>query len=232
MLGLAVWLLLVAPELRAGLIINGNFEQGNTGFTTQYLFSPGDIGPALSYEIVSNPALSRPNDINPVSYVDHTTGSGLMMAVNGADVSNTLVWSQCASVNPNTDYDFSFWVSSWFGPPVAQLDVLFNGISVGTPFAPSTTAVWEEFSTTWKSGIKSSLTIQIRMTNGADIGRDFALDDIMLTRPQVVPEPSSLVLCFTMVGCLLGYRTLRWGTPVFARLDPSRHWPRQTRRCT
>src|SRR5262249_4207848 len=67
----------------SNLIANGDFEGGNTGFTSQYTYSPGDIGPAGSYDVVDNPAHSRPHDTNPVSYADHTTGRGLMLAANG-----------------------------------------------------------------------------------------------------------------------------------------------------
>ena len=98
----------------ANLITNGDFQSGNVGFTTDYNFSPGDIGPAQSYDVVANPAFSRPNDLNAISYFDHTLGTvdGLMMAVNGAAVPNVLVWSQTLTVTPNTDYDFSLWASS------------------------------------------------------------------------------------------------------------------------
>src|SRR4051794_11962820 len=92
-------LLLVALPASADFIVNGNFEAGDTGFTTQYTIVPGDIGGAGTYDIVTNPAHSRPHDISPVSFGDHTTGYGLMMAVNGADTPNRLVWSQTLALN-------------------------------------------------------------------------------------------------------------------------------------
>lgn len=195
-------LVISSSPVFAGFITNGDFSQGNTGFTTGYTYSPGDIGPALTYDIVTDPANSRPNDVNPISYGDHTTGTGLMMAVNGANFPNSLVWSQTVSVTPSTDYEFSVWMSSWFAAVPANFDIQFNGSSIGTPSAPSTTAVWQEFKTTWNSGTNSSAVIDIRMTNSADIGGDFALDDINLTIPSTsaVPEPSSFFLGLTSLG--------------------------------
>ena len=167
----------------SNLLVNGDFEGGNAGFTTQYTYSHGDIGPAASYDIVDNPAHSRPHDINPVSYGDHTTGSGLMMAVNGATTPNMLVWGETVAVEANSTFQFSAYISSWFAGAPAQLDVLFNGTSVGTMTAPSATGVWVPFSVSWNFGSATSAAIEIRNLSTADVGDDFALDDISLNPP-------------------------------------------------
>jgi hypothetical protein len=87
-LGLLLW----GSDARAdfNLIINGDFEQGNTGFYSQYTFGPGGgaLGAAASYDVLTNPKYDRPYDINPPNFGDHTTGSGLMFAGNGAEVPN------------------------------------------------------------------------------------------------------------------------------------------------
>jgi hypothetical protein len=207
--------LLGASRAGADIIFNGNFEAGNTGFTTGYTYSPGDIGPAGSYDVVDNPAHDRPHDINPVSYGDHTTGHGLMLAGNGAANPTTVVWSQTVAVVPHSDYAFSIWLSSWFASSPATFDIRFNGVTVGTPSAPSTVAVWQQFTAGWNSGAAASLTLSIIDTNPADVGSDFALDDISLQGPApAVPEPSSLLLALAGAG-LLGWGSLRrkWVRP-------------------
>jgi hypothetical protein len=212
-------LLLTFSHAEAGLIFNGDFELGNTGFDTEYTFIPGNIGPAESYDVVSDPALSRPFDINPVSYGDHTTGMGLMMAVNESRTPNTLVWGQTVTVDPNTDYDFSVWLSSWFLTAPSQLDVRFNGVSVGTAMAPSTVAVWEEFSLTWNSGSSTSARIELRNLTTADIGGDFAIDDVSLLGPQVtpVPVPPTFFLALSGVGFVgCGCMRRKRRTPILA----------------
>jgi hypothetical protein len=91
---------------------------------------------------------------------------------------------------------FLAFVSSWVSAAPTRLDVLFNGTSIGVIQAPSTTGVWVEFAANWNSGASTSAMIQLRNVSGADIGGDFALDDISLNGPDpnVVPEPSSLLL--------------------------------------
>src|SRR5262245_25356363 len=77
--------------LLANLIINGDYESGNSGFTSSYAYSPGDLRRDTVYDILRNP--SSAHSIG-VSFGDHTTGSGLMMAVNGSVAGNVTVWSQ------------------------------------------------------------------------------------------------------------------------------------------
>jgi hypothetical protein len=81
------------------LVVNGDFEAGNTGFTSDYRYSPGDIGPDTVYDLLRNPADEH---YLGASYGDHTSGSGLMMAVNGARYPNfnAVVWSESLSVTP------------------------------------------------------------------------------------------------------------------------------------
>ena len=111
-LTLAACLSLTVSPASADYIVNGNFEQGNTGFTTQYTYSPGELGPARTYDVVSNPGIDRPRDINPPNFGDHTTGHGLMFAGNGAEVPNVIVWSETLSIPANTGFDYSMWITN------------------------------------------------------------------------------------------------------------------------
>src|SRR5579862_5134167 len=73
----------------ANLVTNGDFEASDTGFTSGYTVSPGDLTPPSVYDVISNPNADHPSF---ASFGDHTSGSGLMMVINGAEVPGVNVW--------------------------------------------------------------------------------------------------------------------------------------------
>ena len=167
------------------LIVNGDFESGNTAFSSDYTFSPGSITSPAAYNVVHDPLNAHPL---AASYGDHTSGSGLMMAVNGATTSDSTVWSQTVPVTPNTDYQLSVWVASWFFDLSAvQLEFRISGESVGAFTALSTTGVWQQFAMTWNSGANVSAVIEVVDSNTNSSGNDFTLDDISFTAVTTAP---------------------------------------------
>ncbi|MFZ4632663.1 MAG: hypothetical protein ACOYNO_00510 [Saprospiraceae bacterium] len=168
------------------LIDNGDFEGGNTGFSSDYVFSPGDLVPEGLYDIVPNPQASHPG-FAPCG--DHTSGSGNMMAVNGAGVPNQNVWCQTVNVSPNTTYVFSAWVTTLVSASPALLQFSINGGTIGPIFsAPGTNCQWINFFTTWNSGANSSATICIVNQNTVLGGNDFALDDLLFSPVCLVTD--------------------------------------------
>jgi hypothetical protein len=150
--------------LSSNLIVNGDFERGNTGFTSGYTYSPGDIGAGGTYDVVTNPNVSH--GFIPPFPGDHTTDHGLMLAAKGSGGPTVPVWS----VVSNSNYVLSLWVANWALRPPATLDIRLNGISDGTPTAPSAAGVWQAFSTPWASGSATSVTITIIDTQTAENG--------------------------------------------------------------
>ncbi len=164
------------------LIINGDFEQGNTGFTTNYVVGTGGSFGQLSlegtYAIVNSPSAAH-NNFSICE--DHTSSPGTqMMVVNGSGSSNTQVWCQSVPVDPNTDYQFSMWVSSALNDPnVAQLQFSINSSTLGAIFSPpSTGCSWTQFAQNWNSGIQTTAQICIVNQNIGVSGNDFMIDDI------------------------------------------------------
>lgn len=107
-----------APVLGAdgNLVDNGDFEDGDTGFETEYTYLDPAItggwtlGPEYMYTVSTDPSLYHSAW---TSFGDHTTGDGLMMIVNGTPPSAgdpKLVWGQttvaleCVPTYPETPY--------------------------------------------------------------------------------------------------------------------------------
>jgi hypothetical protein len=195
-------ILVMHSAASANIIFNGDFEQGNVGFTSAATYSPGNIVNVLTYDVVKNPALDHNQ---AASYGDHTTGSGLMLAINGPTTGPAIAWGQTLTVKPNTQYTFTAWYSSWTPTNPALLNFEFNGTSVGSATAPTTTGVWQQFTATWNSGSATSLTLNIVDQTTAYMGNDFALDDISLNgpAPQATPEPTTFALASFGAGGLL-----------------------------
>lgn len=110
--------------------MNGDFEQGNTGFTSEY---PCDSEPPMEsaerYAVGTDP---RPWNINWASFGDHTSGQGNMLIVDG-NTSTPLktVWQEQISVKPNTLYMFSFWAANSYPHNPARLRTYNNDVQIG-----------------------------------------------------------------------------------------------------
>ena len=159
------------------LITNGNFEAGNTGFTSQFTYNATTVGPG-SYGIAKNPSLLNSFFQN---IPDKTTGTGNMMVVD-ANTSAVFAYQTTVTVQPNTTYFFSAWIAninSTFENP-SELEFFIKGAQVGTTLiAPKNNANWVQFYTSWFSGSTSgSITIGLKNANSISNGNDFALDNI------------------------------------------------------
>jgi gliding motility-associated-like protein len=159
------------------LILNGDFELGNTGFTTAYTENTSSLVDEGTYAILTNPHQLHYAFVN---YVDHTTGSGKMLVVNGNFTANSQVWGQTITVKPNKDYAFYAYVTpvTPSNPPILQFSI--NGNLLGTPFtSPGVTNQWYKFYAIWHSGpTTTTANISIVNQNTTKDGNDFALDDI------------------------------------------------------
>ena len=148
-------------------IINGDFEQGNVGFTSEYYYNFDFNGYGQYY--VDNNAHGYPG-------FGHG-GMGNFMMIDGATESGVVVWSEQVSVEPNTYYTFSTWACTLAGPN-ALLQFSINGTSIGVLASPLQTNTWKQFSAVWYSGDSTTATITIVDLNTEWGGNDFGLDDI------------------------------------------------------
>lgn len=163
----------VKNEVGNNLIVNGDFSLGNTGFSSAYTHSPGTLFPEGVYAITTDPSSLHPNFQNcgPISGTN-------MMAVNGAGLANTEVWCQTITVEPNTEYNFSAWLTNVILESPASLQFSAGGLLLGPPFSAGGLCNWNQFNASWLSGNETSVEICIINQNTAQSGNDFALDDI------------------------------------------------------
>jgi hypothetical protein len=174
------------------LVVNGDFDGGNTGFTSQYTYNAQNsgLGGADSYSVGTNPALF--NGAWP-TMKPHSPATEMLIA-NGSTTANTKVWSQTVQVEANSTYVFSLWAASLYPTP-AVIDFVVNGVSIGSRSAPTTLARWKELQATWNSGSATSATITVIDSDLSYGGNDFALDDIAFSGASsngVAPIASTL----------------------------------------
>lgn len=184
----------------ANLVSNGDFNNGNTSFTSTYRYTSANIGEG---EYFVGPNSKAWNNLM-ASCSDHTTGNGNMLILNGAARANEVVWSQqINNITPNTEYVFIAWLQNVnvnetnSNPPNLQFSI--NGTSLGNIFKSGfTNCVWDRFYITWNSGINTSATISVVNQNTMPSGNDFALDDISFA-PVFIQRDSVIISVDTPV---------------------------------
>lgn len=192
---MAPWLGESAMANPINLVSNGDFQSGNTGFTSGYTLYPGTGNLDEAHYAITD----SPNTVHQLfaNYYDHTLGTsaGRMMVVNGAGVTGVTIWGETVAVTPNMDYDFAAYLSSAYPVSPASLQFSINDISIGDLTGSTTTGQWDLFYATWNSGSATSANIRIINNNTALVGNDFALDDIYFGYPVYsVPEPGTFWL--------------------------------------
>lgn len=173
---------LTGKHLSGNLVVNGDFEQGNTAFSTGYTYSsPNPLAPPGNYTVA--PSITNNWYAN---CADHTpTGANNMLLVDGANGTNgvpvgAMLWCQTVTVTPNTDYAFSTWLTNLnAGGATSQLRFSINGVQVGAvQNTPLGTCQWNRFYVLWNSGTTTTANICISEAGGAQPGNDLAIDDI------------------------------------------------------
>ena len=175
-------------------VVNGDFNQGNVGFTSAYQYN-SNLWAEGTYYVDYDASLHHE------SFVGLGHNGGNFMMVNGATSPGTNVWTEQITVHPNTYYAFSTWVCTLAGTAdqVALLQFSINGTQIGNVFsAPPYTNEWRQFYELWYSGNSTSATITILNQNTVGSGNDFGLDDISFCELVLVGAPE----CTVYVGSM------------------------------
>jgi len=197
----------VAVQLRAqniseeNLVVNGDFEQGNTNFRSDYYYN-------LEYKagqyIVTNNAASIDNDLaNPI-YGDHTSGHGNYFVVNSNGQKGRRAWYATVQVKPNSRYYFHISFCNLFSHQPAKTSFAFdpgdikgNDPQISVVIGNDPVLVERDFyhvlrwvgaDAFWYSGTHSgTVYITIENINTSIFGNDLALDDIGLFFVETMP---------------------------------------------
>ena len=176
------------------LVPNGDFELGNTQFSTDYSYATLNTVEG-EYTVGSDP---RAFNGNLLMIGDHTSGSGLMFIGNGKATPDRVWYSGPIAVNPGTKYYFEAWVmNACCTPPYgngvdpvgpSELSFYANDQLLGTRTSVQL-GIWEGLSTTWDSGGATTVNLKLVNANTQPAGNDFAVDDVFLGVESSIPPP-------------------------------------------
>ena len=213
----------------ANLVVNGDFELGNTGFTSSHnlvigtgtaLFPAPPVAPANA---VSGPGPADDNMYDEGTYTVTNAqpgawhalwrndldliGHNRYMLINGDTAAGTTVWSQ-AIVPPLVDgqlYRLSFDVANVLssGTAAAQLSLSLGNSIVLNVNAPAGNAQWQNVFGDFIFESSGGSNANILNAIVAFEGNDFAIDNIIL---EAVPEPFTMALGAAGIGIFLRRR--------------------------
>ncbi len=200
--------------------VNGAFTQGNTSFTSQYIYNATSIWNEGTYAITNSANSVHPNF---AAWPDHTTGTGLYMAVNGSVTANKVFWQQAVPLPPGAQVTMTYWLMT-MATPASSVRTKVNNAQVGQVLsAPLTTGVWTQFQQVFTAGTAATTLVTLESVFTASAGNDFALDDVSFSfncqdtdTVQVVAKPRAALtmtltdttgcgtVCPTFVGAVSG----------------------------
>ena len=172
----------------ANLVVNGDFEAGNSGFSSDYRYAPAGTTDQGTYAVMTNP-----RDFNRgfTDCTDPSGGRSRMYVADGATRRGAKAWCQRVRVSPGRRYAFQLSVASLVTASPPRLAFAIDGERLGSANLPRSTCAWQRFFTIWRAPAGADeVEICIFNDNETPEGNDFVLDDISL-RPLVGDGPAT-----------------------------------------
>lgn len=164
------------------LVTNGNFNGGNSGFTTNFSYN-SDLQADGNYWIGTNAAQHHPQFAG--------TGNGNFLMVNSGWMhAGWEAWCQTHPVCPGQTYQLRFRAVSLASQGAPTLQWYVNGDPTWVNHtAPLPQGNWQYFTTNYTvpAGVTSA-TFCIEVTSGNGVGNDFGLDDISISSTIVLTD--------------------------------------------
>lgn len=170
------------------LVTNGNFNAGNSGFSTQFNYS-STLTTDGNYWIGNNAAAYHPQWIG--------TGNGPFMLVNaGWQQAGWRFWCQTIPVCPGQTYTISFRAASLASQNPPILAWFVNNVFTGDEHTPPVgQGQWQTFSTTWTApaGVTNA-DFCAQVSSGWGIGNDFGFDDVNISATVVLTDAAQVTV--------------------------------------
>ena len=165
------------------LVINGNFNLGNVGFTSDYEYvseTGSSMMPENRYTVGTSP---RNYHSGFIIHGDHTTGDGNMLIANGSVDNSKFVWKQTVFVEKGKTYEFSAWFLSVSENTPLNKDMIEYVINEEANLGEydKTENDWQRYYWRYTATESGFIDIKIRSLSSAASGNDFAIDDISFT---------------------------------------------------
>lgn len=157
------------------LLVNGDFSEGDTGFTSEYRSESTQNG---SYLIGKSGRdlfpQARPCEDRSVTEID-----GNMLLVKVADQMNTAIYCQEITVRPNQTYHFSGFATALSINNAPQVIIKINDETVVERTIGDDNCAWQALKGNWQAGNVTNAKICIYVgDHNIGKGTDFALDDL------------------------------------------------------
>lgn len=156
-------------------VINGDFEAGNTGFTSGLAYNCDCVDATVCVNANFGQKCRGWSTLG-----NHTPGGTNYLIVDGSSTGPVNVWATTVPVSPGDTYTFSFWVATAYVSRdlIFDLGMIVNGQTVRQFTVSQASPTWTQYSVTGicPVGLRS-MPIAIRQLSGGSF-RDFGIDDI------------------------------------------------------
>lgn len=191
-----------ASGLGRELIENGNFDAGNSGFTTEYYLTPiGDKFTQTSYQVGNVPSTFS-NALVDIS--DHTGNNGNMLIIDASTDTLLPIYTISIDVIAGNAYHFEAWAANIHhnfidGPDNTVFESGHIGLYINNHFIdslllPQDTS-WNELKAEWVALSSGNVELKLVSISNALKENDFAIDDISLRADTLISETIRLDPC-------------------------------------
>jgi gliding motility-associated-like protein len=166
------------------LLVNGDFEAGNTGFTNGYTYqSSGALGVG-DYSVRTSTTLANA----AWAATDYTTGTGQFLTVDG--IPGVPFWQNTVTTIPGQDYSLCLFYDHLVAPRLldfgnASIEVIIDGSTVATVLVNQLPDAWQNITVNY-TAISASTNLQLQLAAGSAGFQDVAIDNISFTACGVV----------------------------------------------